>query len=53
VHLLLRPGSGYVGSTSGDVSIGVVTLFVGFGLGSVLLWAYFRFRPERWVPVRA
>jgi hypothetical protein len=53
VHILLRPGSGYVGSTTGDVGIGVMTLFVAFGLGSVLFWAYFRFRPARWTPAKA
>jgi hypothetical protein len=52
VHVLLRPGSGYVGSTSGHVTIGVMTLFVAFGLLSVGLWAFFRFRPQRWVPVK-
>ena len=35
VHVLLRPGSGYVGSTSGEISIGVMSLFVAFGVGSV------------------
>jgi hypothetical protein len=49
-HVLLRPGSGYVGSTSGAVGVGVMTLFAAFGLGSVAFWAYFRFRPDRWVP---
>jgi hypothetical protein len=53
VHVLLRPGSGYVGSTSGEISIGVMSLFVAFGVGSVALWAYFRFRPDRWVPAKA
>jgi len=52
VHVLLRPGSGYVGSTSGEVSIGVMVLFAVFGLVSVGLWAYFRFRPARWVPAK-
>ncbi|MDP1807890.1 MAG: FGLLP motif-containing membrane protein, partial [Acidimicrobiales bacterium] len=52
VHVLLRPGSGYVGETS-SVSIGVMVLFALFGAISVALWAYFRFRPQRWVPVRA
>ncbi len=51
VQVLLRPGSGYVGETSGEVSIGVMSLFALFGASSVGLWAYFRFRPERWVPV--
>ena len=53
VHVLLRPGSGYVGSTSGTVRFSVMLLFTLFGLGSVAFWAYFRFRPQRWVPVRA
>jgi hypothetical protein len=52
VHVLLRPGSGYVGSTDGTVRFGVMLLFVLFGVGSFAFWAYFRFRPQRWVPVR-
>jgi hypothetical protein len=48
VHVLLRPGSGYVGKASGTVTIGVMSLFAAFGLISVGLWAYFRFRPQRW-----
>lgn len=53
VHVLLRPGSGYVGSTSGEVRFGVMLLFTLFGLGSAAFWAYFRFRPARWAPARA
>ena len=53
VHVLLRPGSGYVGSTSDPVRFSVMLLFALFGIGSVAFWAYFRFRPQRWVPVRA
>jgi len=30
-----------------------MTLFAVFGFGSVAFWAYFRFRPNRWVPVNA
>jgi hypothetical protein len=52
VHVLLRPGSGYVGETDA-VSVGVLALFALFGVVSVALWAYFRFRPQRWAPVRA
>jgi hypothetical protein len=48
VHVLLRPGSGYVGSTSDTVRFGVMVLFTLFGLGSFAFWAYFRFRPQRW-----
>jgi hypothetical protein len=53
VHVLLKPGSGYVGSTSDTVRFSVMVLFALFGLGSVAFWAYFRFRPQRWVPSRA
>jgi hypothetical protein len=53
VHVLLKPGSGYVGSTSDTVRFSVLVLFTLFGVGSVAFWAYFRFRPKRWVPVRA
>ena len=53
VHVLLRPGSGYVGSTSDGVSVSVAALFAFFGIGSILFWAYFRLRPERWAPARA
>jgi hypothetical protein len=52
-HVLLRPGSGYVGSTSGEVRIGVMVVFALCGLGSAAFWAYFRYRPERWTPVKA
>jgi len=48
IHVLLSPGSGYVGHTTGEVAIGVMTLFVVFGAVSAGLWAYFRYRPERW-----
>ncbi len=48
VHILLSPGSGYVGHTD---NIGlrpvVIGLFIGFGVFSVLFWAYFRYRPSR------
>jgi hypothetical protein len=53
VHVLMSPTSGYVGHTSGEVTVGVVVLFLIFGAMSVGLWAYFRYRPERWIPKRA
>lgn len=53
VHVLLSPGSGYVGHTSGAVTVGVIVLYVVFGAISVSFWAYFRYRPERWIPKRA
>jgi hypothetical protein len=52
VHVLLRPGSGYVGETSGEVTIAVMVLYALFGLGSAALWAYFRYRPQRWAAAR-
>ena len=53
VHVLLTPTSGYVGHTTGQVTVGVVVLFVIFGAISVGLWAYFRYRPERMNLTRA
>ncbi|MDQ1428780.1 MAG: hypothetical protein QOK39_2256 [Acidimicrobiaceae bacterium] len=44
VHVLLRPGSGYVGHTTGGSMLVVGAFYVAFGLLSVGLWAYFRFR---------
>lgn len=49
-EILMAPGSGYVGHTTGGVAIGVMVLYAGFGIGSVALWAYFRFRPQHWAP---
>jgi len=48
VHVLLSPGSGYVGKSE-NVGLRpvVIGLFVGFGLFSVAFWAYFRYRPSR------
>ncbi|HJV09806.1 MAG TPA: FGLLP motif-containing membrane protein [Acidimicrobiales bacterium] len=50
VHVLLAPNAGYVGHTTGEVTIGVLVIFTIFGLISVGTWAYFRYRPEHWVP---
>ncbi|MGI8983253.1 MAG: FGLLP motif-containing membrane protein [Acidimicrobiales bacterium] len=50
VHVLLTPSSGYVGHTTGEVTFGVMVIFTIFCLLSVGAWAYFRYRPERWVP---
>ncbi|MGQ0744015.1 MAG: FGLLP motif-containing membrane protein [Acidimicrobiales bacterium] len=49
IHVLLQPGSGYVGQGS-SVVVPVVALYASFGLGSVAFWAYFRYRPESWKP---
>ncbi|MDQ4070748.1 MAG: hypothetical protein M3203_14950 [Actinomycetota bacterium] len=47
VHILLRPGTGYVADTSTSPTVLVVSLFIGFAVFSVLFWAYFRFRTPR------
>lgn len=53
VHVLLRPESGYLGtSTVASVNL-TIGLFVAFGLASVLFWAWFRFRPEPVAPARS
>jgi hypothetical protein len=44
VHILLRPGTGYVANTSRSPATIVVGLFFAFALFSVGFWAYFRFR---------
>jgi hypothetical protein len=46
VHVLLRPGLGYVGSNS-VVSLSVLIFAVVPVIGSVAFWSYFRLRPER------
>jgi hypothetical protein len=53
VHVLLSPTSGYVGHTTGQVTVGVVVLFLVFGGLSVGTWAYFRYRPASWSHSRA
>ena len=42
-----------VGHTAGEVTVGVVVLFLIVGAISVGIWSYFRYRPERWIPKRA
>ena len=53
VHVLLSAGSGYVGQTGGQVRFAVLLLFLCFGAFSVSVWAYFRYRPQRWAPPQA
>lgn len=51
VHVLIIPGSGYVGvSDDLKLRVVVVALYVAFGLISVGFWAYFRFRAPRRPP---
>ncbi|HEX2048136.1 MAG TPA: FGLLP motif-containing membrane protein [Acidimicrobiales bacterium] len=50
VHVLLVPTSGYVGQTETEVAVDVLTVFLVFCAFSVATWAYFRYRPARWIP---
>ena len=45
-HILLNPSSGYLADTTRTSLFTVILLLVAFGGGSVLFWAYFRFRPK-------
>ncbi|HEV2088585.1 MAG TPA: FGLLP motif-containing membrane protein [Cryptosporangiaceae bacterium] len=47
VHILLRPGTGYVADPSRSPTTVVVGLFVAFAVFSVGFWAYFRYRTPR------
>ena len=47
LHVLVNPQSGYLADTTRTPMLTIVVLFVVFGLVSVGLWAYFRFRPSR------
>ena len=44
VHILLNPSSGYLSDTTRTPVFTIVALLIFFGLGSVVFWAYFRFR---------
>jgi hypothetical protein len=46
VHVLLVPESGYLGRSTTVSATVTMALFGAFGLGSVLFWAWFRFRPD-------
>lgn len=45
-HVLLNPSSGYLADSTRTSLFTVIWLLVAFGGGSVLFWAYFRFRPQ-------
>jgi hypothetical protein len=44
LHVLVNPSSGYLADTTIQPLLKVVALGVGFGVVSVLFWAYFRYR---------
>lgn len=48
-HVLLNPSAGYLADTTRTSFFTLIVLLVGFGLASLLFWAYFRFRPKRQV----
>ncbi len=45
-HILLNPSSGYLADTTRTSLFTVIWLMAAFGGGSVLFWAYFRFRAQ-------
>jgi len=47
VHVLIGPNVGYLSELSLGGLTAAAATFVVFGVMSVLVWAYFRFRPER------
>lgn len=47
VHILLTPTTGYLGSTRTSPLLAAVILFVGFGIVSVAIWAYFKYRQAK------
>ena len=45
-HVLINPASGYLADTSRTPLLTTLALFVGFGVGSLAFWGWFRFRPS-------
>jgi hypothetical protein len=45
LHVLVNPTSGYLADTERAPLLTIVALLVGFGIASIGLWAWFRFRP--------
>jgi hypothetical protein len=50
LHVLVNPQSGYLADTTRTPMLTIAVLFAIFGLVSVALWSYFRFRPARQSP---
>lgn len=53
VHVLLTPTSGYVGQSTEEITVDVLIVFGIFCTVSLAAWAYFRYRPQRWIPGQA
>ena len=47
VHILLRPGTGYVSDTTVSTPLVAFALFAAFAAFSFGFWGYFRFRRPR------
>jgi hypothetical protein len=47
VHVLLTPSSGYLGRSTSATTNVTLALFGAFGVLSVVVWAWFRFRAQR------
>ena len=45
-HVLLNPSAGYMGDTTRTPFVTMLVLLIGFGVASILFWAYFRFRRQ-------
>ncbi len=50
VYTLIHPGQNFYGTSDKTTFRAVLTLFIGFGLFSLLFWGYFRYRPARLRP---
>ena len=46
VWIILNPSNGFAGATDQAGFVTAAALFIGFGVISILFWAYFRLRPE-------
>ena len=51
-HVLLNPtaGAGYLADTTQTSFLTLVALLAGFGIASIVFWAWFRFRPKKQIP---
>ncbi|HUP26075.1 MAG TPA: FGLLP motif-containing membrane protein [Candidatus Limnocylindrales bacterium] len=47
VYTLIHPGQNFYGTSDKTTLRAVLTLFIGFGVFSLIFWGYFRYRPAR------